>query len=320
MNKEITKLKKKRIKSRNSVMILNNKSSILDSGYTLNKDPKIITDFNMIKFNSKNNVNIYNLSCNSKNNENKLSSQNNNKDKNFFLFRGNNFSDFELNELDYLEAVKYDKRTFFQFYWYLIRREHLIFFTFLSFNDYNIISIKLSKFIFALATDFAINVIFFFDETMNKIYLDYGKYNFIIQIPQVIYSTIVSEVFDLFLRYLCLTEKDMYKIKKIMQKKEKLADYDVFKILKCIKIKLFLYFIFTHLFFFFFWYFVSAFCAVYKNTQIILFKDSFMSLFLSLLYPFAFYLLPTTLRIIALRDTKQKSYCLYKSSDIIPLV
>ena len=45
-----------------------------------------------------------------------------------------------------------------------------------------------------------------------------------------------------------------------------------------------------------------------------------MSLFLSLLYPFAFYLLPTTLRIIALRDTKQKSYCLYESSDIIPLV
>ena len=97
---------------------------------------------------------------------------------------------------------------------------------------------------------------------MNKIYLDYGKYNFIIQIPQVIYSTIVSEVFDLFLRYLCLTEKDMYKIKKIMQKKEKLANYDVFKILKCIKIKLFLYFIITHLFFFFLVFCSSFLCCL----------------------------------------------------------
>ena len=238
----------------------------------------------------------------------------------FSYFKGNNFSDFELNELEYLEAIIYDKRTFIRYYWSLIRREHLIFFTFFSYNDYNILSIKLSKFIFAVATDFALNVIFFFDETMSKIYLDYGKYNFIAQIPQAIYSTVLSEALDVLLRYLCLTEKDMYKIKKIEKQKYKFMNNDIFNILRCVKIKLFVYFTVTHILFFFFWYFVAAFCAVYKNTQIILFKDSFLSLFLSLLYPFGLYLLPTALRIISLRDSQKRLKCLYKLSDIIPLI
>ena len=179
----------------------------------------------------------------------------------------------------------------------------------------------MSKFVFAVATDFALNVMFFFDDSMRKIYLDYGKYNFIALIPQAIYSTILSETLDILLRYLCLTEKDMYKIKKIeKKKKKKVLNKNLFKILRCIKMRIISYLIFTHLLFFFYWYFVATFCAVYKNTQIILIKDSFLSLFLSLLYPFILYLLPTTLRIIALRDSKKRLKCLYKSSDVIPLI
>ena len=156
---------------------------------------------------------------------------------------------------------------------------------------------------------------------MSKIYLDYGKYNFIALIPQAIYSTVVSESIDILLRYLCLTEKDMYRIQKTAKKKKKIIlNNEVFKILKCIKIKILIYFAVTHIFFIFYWYFVAAFCAVYRNTQMILFKDSFVSLFLSLSYPFSLYLFPTTLRIIALRDAKKQSKCLYKSSDIIPLI
>ena len=45
----------------------------------------------------------------------------------------------------------------------------------------------------------ALNVFFFADETMHKMFLDYGKYNFIQQIPQIIYSTIVSQLIELLL-------------------------------------------------------------------------------------------------------------------------
>ena len=156
---------------------------------------------------------------------------------------------------------------------------------------------------------------------MHKIYLDYGKYNFIAQIPQTLYSTIASESFDVFLRYLCIIEKDIYQIKKLEQKKDKnIAKQKIFKVLKCMRIKLIFYFIVTFFFMCLFWYLIAAFCAVYKNTQHFLIKDSMVSLLMSLLYPFGLYLLPAGLRIIAIRDKGKRLGFLYKLSDIIRLI
>ena len=59
----------------------------------------------------------------------------------------------------------------------------------------------------------ALNVFFFSDESMHKIFLNYGKYNFIQQIPQIIYTTIISQLIEVFLCYLSLTDKHFYKIK-----------------------------------------------------------------------------------------------------------
>ena len=42
-----------------------------------------------------------------------------------------NYTDYELNSLEYLEALEYDNRNFFRIYWSLLKREHLIIFTFL---------------------------------------------------------------------------------------------------------------------------------------------------------------------------------------------
>ena len=56
----------------------------------------------------------------------------------------------------------------------------------------------------------------------------------------------------------------------------------------------------------FFWYFISAFCSVYKNTQIILIKDTLISFTISMIYPFGLNLLPGMFRIPSLRDEKKK--------------
>ena len=45
-----------------------------------------------------------------------------------------------------------------------------------------------------------------------------------------------------------------------------------------------------------------------------------VSLLMSLLYPLGLYLLPTALRIISLKDKKKRLSCLYKLSDVIPLI
>ena len=222
---------------------------------------------------------------------------------------------FELNQLEYEEAIYYDKRTFIKIYWDILCREHIIIFTFFVCNDYNIIYIKYSRFIFLFATDLAINVFFFSDESMHKIYLNYGKYNFIQQIPQIIYTTIISLLIEVLLCYLSLTDKYIYQIKKMAHNIDKI---EIMKILKYIKIKLVIYFCFTFIFFIFYWYVVTSFCVVYENTQITFIKDSLLSFLLNILYPFIIYLIPSFLRIIPLRNAKINLKFIYKLSDIIP--
>ena len=226
-------------------------------------------------------------------------------------------SDFELNDLPYFEAIKLDKRSFCRMYWSLLRREHIILFTFFSWHDYNIIYVKLAKFFFLVCQDMAMNVIFFSDDSMHKIYADFGKYTFIQQIPQIIYSTTVSQLLEIFLCYLSLTDKNYYQIKVI--KNIKINKNIVYKVLRCVKFKLFGFFSFTLILFAFYWYFVSSFCAVYHNTQSAFIKDSILSFLTGLLYPFILYLFPAILRILALKDTVKKRFkFIYKLSEVIP--
>ena len=77
---------------------------------------------------------------------------------------------------------------------------------------------------------------------------------------------------------------------------------------------------FNYIFLIIFWYYISCFCAVYKNTQIYLIKDTLISFSLNLLYPFGFYLFPGIFRVWALRDKKKNKECLYKFSSIMQMI
>ena len=105
----------------------------------------------------------------------------------------------------------------------------------------------------------------------------------------------------------------MYQIKSLnLNSEEKKLVLEIFN---CIKIKLICYFLFTFILFSFYWYLVAVFCAVYENTQIAFIKDSFISIFLNLIYPFILYIFPSAFRVCAIRT---KSNWLFKFSDVIP--
>ena len=224
-----------------------------------------------------------------------------------------NYDDYQLNDMEYLEAIKYDNRSFIQVYWSFLKREHAIIFLF-YFYDYNIPVIKFASFLFFISTDMALNVFFYSDETMHKTYLDYGKYDFIQQIEQIIYSTIVSQILQSLICFLSLTDKNIYEIIELKEIKKE----NLFKILKCIKLKIRGFFLVTIILFIFYWYLITCFCAVYVNTQESFIKDSITSFSLGLVYPFLLYLCPTLLRKISLNSREKRLKILYKLSDIIP--
>ena len=185
-------------------------------------------------------------------------------------------------------------------------------------NDYNLISIKIGLLIFSFCLYFTVNAFFFTDKTMHKIYEDKGIFNFIFQLPSMIYSTLISTVINMVIKKLALSEKDILELKQITIKK--IALEKTIKLYRSLMIKFKLFFYISLLLLIFFWYYISTFCAVYKNTQIILIENTLTSFAFSLIYPFGLNLLPGIFRIPALKSNKKNNECLYNVGNIIALL
>ena len=222
--------------------------------------------------------------------------------------------DFELNSLDYEEALKLDHRNYFQYYISLLKYNHPIMFSFSTYIDYNSRVIKMFLFFFSFSSDFTINALFFNDDTMNKIYEDKGKFNFLYQIPQILYSSLISRFIDSLIKNLALSQDNIVTLKK---EKKYLDDNYVQKLFKIIKIKFISFFIISFLILIFFWYYITCFCGIYINTQMHLIKDSLISLIISLLLPFIINLIPGIFRFASLKAENQTHKFMYKFSTFI---
>ena len=270
------------------------------------------TDYSYKKLQSdfKNSSDYNNRFKNNDNNNNIISKKIDKKK----VIKINKYNDYEINNLTYEEALKIDKRSYMQYYFSLIKTKHTLIFTFYTKNDYNSRKIKVILFLFSFACYYTVNALFFTDSTIHKIYVDQGSFNFIYQIPKILYSTIISIVINVIVKLLSLSEKDILGIKN----ETKNVDKKVSKVLKCLLIKFILFFIFISIFLFLFWYYLSCFGAVYRNTQFHLFKNTVTSFILSLIYPFGLNIIPVLLRIPTLKAPNRN--ILYKISTYLQLI
>ena len=186
---------------------------------------------------------------------------------------------------------------------------------FISHEDYNVFLLKLSLFIVSVSLFFALNALSFKDSTMRYINSNQGKYDLLYQIPQVIYSSIISFVMTLILKHLSLSQMTIIGIKKekVISRAYKMAE----DAKKCLKIKLYFFFSVSLVFLLCFWYYITAFGAVYPNTQLHLINDTLVSFGISMIYPFIVNLLPGVLRITALRAMNKDKECLFRASQLI---
>ena len=159
---------------------------------------------------------------------------------------------------------------------------------------------------------------FFNDNTMHKIYENKGKFQFVYQLPQIIYSLLISIIFNTLLKLLALSETDILTLKSKTENKDlnkKGKDLN-----KKLQIKFVLYFIISTILLFLFCYYLSMFCTIYKNTQLHLIKDTLISFGLSLVYPFGINLLPGLFRIPSLSNKKGNRKYLYVISKILQML
>ena len=164
------------------------------------------------------------------------------------------YDDYELNELPFSESLTIDKRTLFKVYLSMLKKYHLLLFTFYNRNDYNSKVIKIELFFFFFDSYIVICALFFNDNTLHEIYLEKGEYNFIYQLPQIIYSSLISGILNSLIKFLSLTEKDIIEFKNKSSVKGGKVKNDLWKRLK---FKFVLFFMISYLFLLFFWYYIS---------------------------------------------------------------
>ena len=316
---EINKIKKKN-ESRNNNNKIIDTIDIKKQNYIKEKDVNTLKDsiFESKNLSSKNMLtNKFTILNQEKMNE--TSKTPSEKESRMSEKEKEDLTDYELNDLVYCEALELDNRNFLNIYWYLLKREQIILFTFFNWNDFNIFSIKLSKLFLAICSDMAFNVFFFSDDSMHKLYASGGEQGgWVDQFAQMVYSTIISQLLQIFINYLTMTDIHYYQLKELKRNNNINSKKALF-VIKCIKYKLIAFYCSTFILFLFFWYTVSAFCAVYANTQGIFVADSYTSFIMGLLYPFALYLAPTALRFLSLKAKEKKNLAiLYSLSDKIP--
>ena len=221
-------------------------------------------------------------------------------------------NEYELNDCEYKDAIKYDKRTYFNYFCSLLKVNHILLFAVIPQKDFNSKIIKFCLFLFSFSLNLTIEALFYNEEKMSNIYEIKGLYDIVEQIPEIIYTSIISSFIDIIIKYFALSQKYIFEQKNkktgenIELKKKRIIN-NLFK-------RFILFYIFSFLFLLFFWYYISCFCAVFKNTQIHLIKDVLFGFGLSLIYPIISYALSGIFRIFSLRYEKEY---IYKFSNLI---
>ena len=175
-------------------------------------------------------------------------------------------TNYELQDMDYEEAIIYDKRNCLKIYWSFLLEKQIILGTFCTENYLNLLIIKLSFFIFTFQISFFLNALFYTDEYISDAYHNDGILDFFSGLPKSIYSFIATLVTTNLLGILSNSETELIKLVR-----EKRNDKNYCQLmnntLKKLRNKLIAYFIIIFLLSLLFSYYVVSFCAVYRHSQ-----------------------------------------------------
>ena len=300
----------------------NNNNNKSRSSKNMKKDNKSAKNINIRRNVSVSNNNLLTCKVNDPRkyqvtNSGSLNGLNEEKGENIYTFE----NDYELNMLNFDQALQCDNREFCDIYRSFIKNKQLIFFSLCDFNSYNSAIIKKVIFFLSFIYHYGINAFFFTDEILDSIFEEEGKYNPMILVPNSAYSAIITTVLiKLMVDFLVLTEKKVLQIKN--EKTEEKANQEKNRLMKITCIKLFVFFFINIILLVFFWFYLTCFNAVYPNTQIFLVINTAISFVISNIFPFIYYIIPAFIKndILSnknIRKIRSKTSNEYKDAEYV---
>ena len=230
------------------------------------------------------------------------------------------YDDDDLNELSFDAAKLFDKRHFCKYYCFMIKLDHIIINTFCRCGDYNLFTVKLGLLLFLFPLNLTFNAFFFTSKEIKSVYI-YKLSDISVNWKNLVRSfssSIFSSIIFIFLKLLCLTHNSIRQVKK--NKSIEGTKKQSVRILRCATFRIFLYYLFSFIFLIIFGFYVSCFCAIFENTQLLLIETMIISWFLSLVYPFIICFLTTIFRRGSLTCGKRGISCCYRINKILQLI
>ena len=240
-----------------------------------------------------------------------------NNEKNYIHIYINSFDMDEylktdLDDMEYDEAIRKDKRTFSNFLCDRIKDKQIIINTFFIKDNIKPLSIKILFFLLNIDLYFVINGLFFSEEYIIELYHMDKKDNFFSYMPRsynrFTYATLVSTIVGIIIDCIFVEEK---RIKRIFLRGKNDAlqlRYEIANIIKSIK-KRYISFIFICFSISIIsWYYVSCFNSVYKNVKIEWIKSSITVIFIIQLLSIIICFVEALLREISFKFKSEKVF------------
>jgi len=206
----------------------------------------------------------------------------------------------EYNKIPYIQALRIDKRHFFETFISFLANEIDIIKIFYYRNPYSHISITLPLYTFELCLDLTFNCFLFNDDIVSQKYHNNGNIQFITSLIVSCMANIISSFISYIVGKL-VDYEDIFEniLKEILEKEKYYITFRKFK--KFLAIKLTLYFILQTIANVFMLYYLVIFCTIYQKTQVNIIFNYFIGVCESIFLSLGIALLSALMRIYSLK-------------------
>ena len=234
-------------------------------------------------------------------------STNNNENK-----KMEEFLKADLDDMEYDDAIKYDKRSFCEFYIDRLKQKQMILDTFYNKDDIRPLPIKIILLLLNIDLYFVINGLFFSEEYLIKLYHFETEDKFFDFIPRSIgrffYATLVGVIVEIIIGCIFI-ERNRIK-RTFLRDKEDLLQlrYEIANIINSIKKRYIVFTIICFIISLISWYYVSCFNNIYPGVKVEWIKSSIAIILIIQILPIFLVLFEAILRLISFVNKSERIY------------
>jgi len=217
----------------------------------------------------------------------------------------------EINNVPYTQALRIDRRQFWDMYQSIIYNEINAINIFYYKNEYVHLSLTTSIYAFSELLDFTINCFLYSDDEVSEKYHNNGSLTIVTSLTLSFLSNILANILVFIISKLTNFSEILEVLIKDVRDKE-IYLWNIVRITKYTRIKLFIFYSIQFIFLICMIYYLFIFCAVYHNSQISIALNYFYGVLESFAISIVLALITTILRYMSLKFKISRLYNISK--------